>query len=72
MKDILIDRSSRPSAKRLSVIIPSFNRVGDLKNALDSLVAQSVKDFDVFVSDDGSTDDNEGLVKSYREKLDIT
>ncbi len=41
----------------VSVIIPTFNRLRFLREALDSVHAQSVRDFELIVVDDGSTDD---------------
>lgn len=48
-----------------SVIIPSYNRRDMLKTALDSVLAQSMKDFEVIVIDDGSNDDTEAMVAQY-------
>ena len=39
-----------------SVIIPSYNRRDMLKTALDSVLAQSMKDFEIIVIDNASTD----------------
>jgi glycosyltransferase involved in cell wall biosynthesis len=50
----------------ISVIIPTFNRSKLLMNALDSVFSQTFKDFEVLVIDDGSTDDTEQAVQSYR------
>ena len=56
---------------KISVIIPTYNRIQLLSRALDSLVCQTYKDFDVWVSDDSSSEDLEGLVKNYKRKLEI-
>lgn len=40
----------------VSVIIPTFNRLAYLKEALDSVAAQTFRDFEVIVVDDGSTE----------------
>lgn len=47
-----------------SVIIPTFNRAALLREALDSVVRQTFRDFEVFVVDDGSSDDTEVVVSS--------
>lgn len=44
---------SRPA---VSVIIPTFNRLALLREALDSVAAQTFRDFEVIVVDDGSTE----------------
>ncbi|MHB9091943.1 MAG: glycosyltransferase family 2 protein, partial [Chloroflexota bacterium] len=53
--------------KLLSICIPTYNRAGDLREALDSILAQ-VHDngnVEVIVSDNGSSDDTERLANSY-------
>ncbi len=54
-----------------SVIIPTFNRMEKLRRALDSLVTQSFRDFEVIVCDDGSTDGTGEMVTTFAGKLDI-
>ncbi|MBI5763400.1 MAG: glycosyltransferase [Planctomycetes bacterium] len=44
---------SRPA---VSVIIPTFNRLALLREALDSVAAQTFRDFEVIIIDDGSTE----------------
>lgn len=56
---------------KYSVIIPTFNRAAALDRALHSLVQQSYKNFEVLVSDDGSSDDTELVVSKYQNILKI-
>lgn len=51
----------------VSVIIPTFNRVHLLKRAIDSVLAQSFKDFELLIVDDGSTDDTEAMVATIED-----
>lgn len=53
-----------------SVIITTYNCANLLKRALNSLCEQSFKDFEVIVSDDGSTDTTKHVVDSF-DCLDI-
>lgn len=52
----------------VSIIIPSYNRGAIIHRALDSILQQSVDNWECIVVDDGSTDDTECVVKHYLEK----
>lgn len=52
-----------------SVIIPTYNRSSLLREALDSVFAQTLRDYEVIVVDDGSTDDTEAVVRSYPGRI---
>jgi glycosyltransferase involved in cell wall biosynthesis len=54
-----------------SVVIPTYNRAELLKRTLRSLVAQTYKNFEVIVCDDGSTDHTNEVVESFRKDLNI-
>ncbi len=53
---------------KTSVIIPTYNHIEDLRALLDSIAATRLKDYEVLVVDDGSTD---GTVKMCRERGDV-
>ena len=57
---------------RVSVVIPTYNRAADLRRCLRSLAAQTMKDFEVIVCDDGSTDDSAVVVSEFGDRLDVT
>jgi len=51
-----------------SVVIPSYNRKNFLKKSIDSVLNQSIRDFELVVVDDGSTDSSILLVAEYTGK----
>jgi glycosyltransferase involved in cell wall biosynthesis len=48
---------------RVSVVVPSYNRARRLPEALASIISQTVKDVEILVVDDGSTDETEAAVR---------
>ena len=50
---------------KFSVIITTYNRAEFLKNALDSLIAQTENDWEAIVIDDGSIDNTTAIVQQY-------
>ncbi|MBT9168211.1 MAG: putative glycosyltransferase EpsJ [Syntrophomonadaceae bacterium] len=53
----------------ISVVIPTFNRCEDLKRCLDSLLNQTVKEFEIIIVDNGCTDGTVQLVASYPVRI---
>lgn len=52
-----------------SVVIPTYNRVGILYKALDSVLNQTISDFEIIIIDNGSTDGtDEWLHASYKDQ----
>jgi len=47
---------------RVSVVIPTFNRSGTLRQTLAGLIAQDYPDYEIIVVDDGSTDGTDDMV----------
>ncbi len=52
----------------LTVFTPTFNRAHTLPRVYESLKAQSCRDFEWLIVDDGSTDGTESLVRSWIEE----
>ena len=59
-------RSKNPE---VSVILPTYNRGWILKEAIDSILAQEFKDFELIVVDDGSTDNTGEILDSYEQDI---
>lgn len=54
-----------------SIIIPLFNRPNELDELLLSLCNQTNKQFEVIISEDGSTIKSDKVVEKYKDKLSI-
>lgn len=52
----------------LSIIVPVYNVETYLSECLDSILAQTFKDFEILLVDDGSTDGSSALVDAYAAK----
>lgn len=52
----------------LSVIVANYNNAPYIKECLESIVTQTYKDFEIIVSDDGSTDESPHIIKEYEKK----
>ncbi len=51
----------------ISVIMGIYNCAGTLSEALDSLLSQTIQDFEVILCDDGSTDKTYEVARQYQE-----
>ncbi|MGL5647809.1 MAG: bifunctional glycosyltransferase/CDP-glycerol:glycerophosphate glycerophosphotransferase [Clostridium sp.] len=56
--------------KKVSVIIPVYNVEAYIKETLDSLFNQTLKDFEVILIDDGSTDKSKEIIENYVKNLE--
>ncbi len=55
----------------ISIVIPTYNRASFLKEAIDSVLSQTYRNFELIVVDDNSTDDTPKLLSSYGEKIKV-
>lgn len=53
----------------ISVIIPTYNRVHYLQEAIESVLRQTYKDFEIIIVDDASTDNTKEIVLSYGDRV---
>lgn len=57
------------SNKKIAVLICTFNGSKFLRKQLDSIVSQSYSEWEIFASDDGSTDDTIKILEEYQNRL---
>lgn len=56
---------------KISVIIPTYNRASVLSRAVESVLAQSYKNWELIIVDDGSTDHTAEILKAYSQNPQI-
>lgn len=54
-----------------SVIIPAYNREKYAVDCLESVFAQSFKDYEIIVIDDGSTDNTLKILKDFKDRIQL-
>jgi glycosyltransferase involved in cell wall biosynthesis len=60
-----LDRTAAPGAPLFTIFTPTYNRAHTLHRCFDSLAAQTLRDFEWIVVDDGSADGTEELVAGW-------
>lgn len=59
------------AAPAVSVVIPAYNAAWCVCKAIDSVLEQDFKDYEVIVVDDGSTDDTAGALVKYGDAIRV-
>jgi glycosyltransferase involved in cell wall biosynthesis len=67
--DTILTTNKIPSAQPLvSVVMPSYNRAHYIEQAIQSVLAQTYKNFELIIIDDASTDATASIVAEYAKK----
>lgn len=53
---------------KVSIILPTYNRAYILSKAINSVLNQTYKEFELIIVDDGSTDNTSALVESFHDE----
>ncbi len=54
-------------SKNIAIIVPAYNAEKTVKRCLDSIIGQTVSDFEVYVVNDGSTDNTANIISQYKK-----
>ena len=58
----------KPDRPRVSVVLPTYNQAEFLPQALDSVLNQTWRDYELIVINDGSTDGTRRILDGYQER----
>ena len=53
----------------VATVIPTYNCARYLPRAIESALAQTYRNYKIFVIDDGSTDDTQAVIEPYRDRV---
>ncbi len=59
------------SSPLVSIIIPTYNRAWVIREAVDSVLGQTYRNFELIVVDDGSTDNTLDILESYGNDITV-
>ena len=56
------------SKGKISIITASYNYENFIKETIESVIAQTIQDWEMVIVDDGSTDNSINIIKEYCQK----
>jgi glycosyltransferase involved in cell wall biosynthesis len=59
------------AAPTVSVVVPAYNAAWCVRKAIDSVLAQDFRDFELIVVNDGSTDDTLAVLRGYGDAIRV-
>ncbi len=65
----MLNNVKKLNVTKISVIISTYNRAQLITGAIDGVLKQTYRDFEIIVVDDGSTDGTKEILKSYQDKI---
>ena len=57
--------------KKVSIILPAYNCQETIENAIESVISQDYKNWELIIIDDGSTDNTKEKCQKYNDKKTI-
>lgn len=71
IEDVPIEKKKQSRKFMASIIMPTYNRSATIKKAIDSVISQTHKIWELIIIDDGSTDSTPKILKSYKKEKRI-
>ena len=66
--DMIAEKKSEKALPTISVVMPTFNGENYIEEAINSILGQTFTDFELIIVNDGSMDDTEKIICSYKSE----